>query len=160
MRDPKERGHASATVAETWCQMRKIACKSRTCTHNARTKSSKKWSRRNWYNVLCADESEYEQSGNGLSTVAMQGGGDSCQQLNTEGAVWWCGRPFQPSGTGELVKIDGIMKEKAYNKALVGHGWPSGGLGVGQRFILQQYVHKHFSNWSLNHVWQMKFTGT
>lgn len=27
------------------------------------------------------------------------------------------------------------VKEKAFNKALVGHGWPSGGLGVGQGFF-------------------------
>lgn len=95
-----------------------------------------------------------------LGTGSVEGGGDTCQQLNTEGAIWTCGRPFRPWGTGKLVEIDGIMKEKAYNKALVGHGWPSRVLGVGQRFIFRDYDQKHLPDCSLNHMWQMKFTGT
>lgn len=45
------------------------------------------------YNVLCTPESDFERFAN---RVCMEGAGDSCQQLNTEGAVLWRGMTFQP----------------------------------------------------------------
>ena len=42
------------------------------------------------------------------------------------------------SGTGDLVKIDGIMDNKVYHNILVRHRVPSGSRVIGPRFIFQE----------------------
>ncbi len=56
----------------------------------------------------------------------------SCQQLNTEGVVLWCGVPFQPQEQ-VTVKI-----KKVYHNILVRHGVPSGSHLIGLGFIFHE----------------------
>ncbi|CAK1592244.1 unnamed protein product [Parnassius mnemosyne] len=55
-------------------------------------------------------------------------GGDSIM-------VWGC---FSSQGTGDLIKIDGIMKKEDYKKILVQNAVPSGLRLIGDGFIFQQ----------------------
>ncbi|XP_058810201.1 uncharacterized protein LOC131675290 [Phymastichus coffea] len=49
--------------------------------------------------------------------------------------VWGC---FSGHGTGDLVKIDGIMRKEQYKNILVRHAIPSGLRGPGRGFVFQQ----------------------
>lgn len=49
--------------------------------------------------------------------------------------VWGC---FSGNGTGDLVKIEGIMKKKQNKEILEGNAVPSGLRLIGNGFIFQQ----------------------
>lgn len=84
----------------------------------------------------------------------------SCQQLNTEGVVWWCGVPFQPQEQ-VTVKIDGVMDKKVYHNILVRHGVPSGSRLIGPGFIFQEDNDpKHSSNYCRNYLRQKESAET
>ena len=53
------------------------------------------------------------------------------------GSIMVCGA-ISAAGTGDLVKIDGIMDKKVYHNILVRHGVPSGSHLIGQGFIFQE----------------------
>ena len=65
------------------------------------------------------------------------------------------------SGTGDLVKMYGIMDKKVYHNILVKHGVPSGSRLIGPGFIFQEDNDpKHPSNYCRNYLRQKESAGT
>ena len=65
------------------------------------------------------------------------------------------------SGTGDLVKIDGIVDKKVYHNILVRHGVPSGSRLIGPGFIFQEDNDpKHSSTFCRNYLRQKESAGT
>jgi len=104
-------------------------------------RTHRQWTMENWKNVLWTDESKFEIFGQKrrifvrrskdekfmrdcvLPTVKH--GGGSVQ-------IWGC---FSYAGTGDLVKIVGIMKKEQYRNILEQHAVPSGIRLIGKNFI-------------------------
>ena len=130
-------------------------------------KEHKKWTKGDWYKVLWTDESKFEQFGNKrrvyvrrrereryknecLLPTVKHGGGSIM--------VWGA---IAASGTGDLVKIDGIMDKKVYHNILVRHGVPSGSRLIGPGFIFQEDNDpKHSSKYCRNYLRQKESAGT
>lgn len=65
------------------------------------------------------------------------------------------------SGTGDLVKIDGIMDKKVYHNNLVRHGVPSGSHLIGPGSVyLEDTDPKHSSNYCQNYLRHKDSAGT
>ena len=63
------------------------------------------------------------------------------------------------SGTGDLVKMYGIMDKKVYHNILVRYRVPSGSRLIGPGFIFQEDP-KHSSNYCRNYLRQKESAGT
>ena len=65
------------------------------------------------------------------------------------------------SGTGDLVKMYGIMDKKVYHHILVRHRIPSGSRLIGPGFLFQEDNDpKHSSNYCQNYLRQKESAGT
>ena len=65
------------------------------------------------------------------------------------------------SGTGDFVKMYGIMDKKVYHNILVRHGVPSGSHRIGLGFIFQKDNDpKHSSHYCRNYLRQKEYAGT
>lgn len=102
------------------------------------------WTEEDWSKVLWSDESKFEVFGSkrrifvrrsktekmlpACVVPTVKHGGGSVM-------VWGC---FSLAGTGDLVKIDGIMKKEHYRDILEHHAVRSGLKIIGHNFIFQQ----------------------
>lgn len=103
------------------------------------------WTAEDWRNVLFTDESKFELFGGGRRrhyVRRMQG-----ERMNSQCVVstvkhgggsimvWGC---FGNGQTGDLKKVEGILKKEGYHQILVKHAIPSGKRLMGGKFAFQQ----------------------
>lgn len=107
-------------------------------------KKYRNWTIDQWKNVLWSDESKYEIFGNRRRIYVRRSASEkmipqcivpTVKHGGGSVMVWGC---FSGHGTGELVKIDGIMKKEQYKNILVRHAIPSGLREIGRGFVFQQ----------------------
>lgn len=101
------------------------------------------WSEDDWNKVLFTDESKFEIFGGNRRVYVRRRQGESIlpQCLTTSvkhggGSVmvWGC---FGGGRTGDLYKVQGIMKKEQYHQILIKHTIPSGIRLIGRNFIYQ-----------------------
>lgn len=107
-------------------------------------KEHKKRIKEDWNKVLWTVESKFEQFGNKRRVYVRQREGESYKNecllptvKHGGGSIMVWGAISAP-GTGDLVKIDGIIDKKVYQNILVRHGVPSGSHLIGPGFIFQE----------------------
>lgn len=102
------------------------------------------WTLEQWKNVLWTDESKFELFGTRRRIYVRRSSTEKmapqCIMPTVKHGggfimVWGC---FSGHGTGDLVKIEGIMKKEDYKRILQTHAIPSGLRKIGRGFILQQ----------------------
>ena len=96
--------------------------------------------------MLWTDESKFEQFGNMRKVYVRRREGEryknecllpTVKHRGGSITVWGA---ISASGTGDLVKIDGIMDKKLYHNILMRHGVPSGSHIIGPGFIFQEDI--------------------
>ena len=107
-------------------------------------KKHKHWTKEDWYQVLWTDESKFEQFGTKRRVYVRRRKGERYKNecllptvKHGGGSIMVWGA-ISAAGTGDLVKIDGIMDKNVYHNILVKHGVPSGSRLIGQGFIFQE----------------------
>ena len=129
-------------------------------------KKHKHWTKEDWYQVLWTDESKFEQFGTKRRVYVRRRKGERYKNecllptlKHGGGSIMVCGA-ISAAGTGDLVKIDGIMDKKVYHNILVRHGVPSGSRLIGQGFIFQEDNDpKHASNYCRNYLRRKEASG-
>lgn len=125
------------------------------------------WTLEQWKNVLWTDESKFELFGTRRRIYVRRSSTEKmapqCIMPTVKHGggfimVWGC---FSGHGTGDLVKIEGIMKKEDYKRILQTHAIPSGLRKIGRGFILQQDNDpKHSSRLCRGFVERKKANGT
>lgn len=104
-------------------------------------KTHQNWSVEQWANVLWSDESKFEVFGNKRRTFVRRAKHEkmlpacvvpTIKHGGGSVIVWGA---FSLAGTGDLVKIEGIMKKEHYKKILEDNVLPSGLRLIGNNFI-------------------------
>lgn len=130
-------------------------------------KNHQNWTIEQWANILWTDESKYEVFGQNRRIFVRRSKGErmlpecvtpTVKKGGGSVMVWGC---FSLSGTGDLVKIDGIMRKENYRVILEENAVPSGLRLIGNNFeLMHDNDPKHTSLLCKNYLTEAENEGT
>ncbi|KMQ83189.1 paired box protein and transposase domain containing protein [Lasius niger] len=122
-------------------------------------KKHRDWTPEKWKTVLFSDESKFELFGGKRRVYVRRMKGErmklqclvpTVKHGGGSVMVWGC---FGNEKTGDLIKIDGILRKESYHKILMKHALPSGKRLIEGKFVFQQDNDpKHKSKLCINYL--------